>query len=378
MPSPMSDQASFRMRRDLIPSMIDVPCQPLDARGRALQMPASDPAPMSDQTSLRMRRDLIPSMIDALCQPFDACGRAVQMLTSDLEAGLSGGAGAPHAVGEPGRGGQDARPELGPHRYRHLGGRRWSRSAEVGSEVGDRGVGFVADRRDHGNPGCRNGPRHDLFVEGHEVFDTAAAPAHDQDVRAGDRPARRESVEERDALRDLFGRALALHPSGPEDHLSRKPLAQAVQDIVNDRPPFGGHDADDRRQIGNRTLAVRIEQTLGRETLPAIVDHLQKGPFAGYLDRLDDQLVLGALPVRADAPGDDHLEPVFRADGEMLGSGAEARTLDAVVTILQRPVQMSGAGPEEAGDLAPHAGAAEGFLQRALDVLRKLTDRVLG
>src|SRR5580698_8200863 len=62
------------------------------------------------------------------------------------------------------------------------GGRR--RSA-VGGEVDQGGIGLVADRGDQGNATGGGGADDDFLVEGHQVFQAAAAPSDDQDVGAG-------------------------------------------------------------------------------------------------------------------------------------------------------------------------------------------------
>src|SRR5260370_1218844 len=51
-----------------------------------------------------------------------------------------------------------------------LGGGGWRRSADVGDEVGDGEIGFVADAGDDGNFGGGDGARHRFFVEGPQVF----------------------------------------------------------------------------------------------------------------------------------------------------------------------------------------------------------------
>ncbi len=75
-----------------------------------------------------------------------------------------------------------------------LGGRRRRRRPQIGDEIGDRDVGFVADRRDDRHRRQRDRARDDLLVERPEILDRAAAAADDDDVDAGhaaDRPQRR-------------------------------------------------------------------------------------------------------------------------------------------------------------------------------------------
>ena len=56
-----------------------------------------------------------------------------------------------------------------------LGGGRRRRRAHVGDEVGNRHVGFVADRRDDRHRRPRDRARDDLLVERPEILDRSAA-----------------------------------------------------------------------------------------------------------------------------------------------------------------------------------------------------------
>ena len=58
--------------------------------------------------------------------------------------------------------------------------------ANVGGQIGQRDVDFVADRRDDRNSRSRNRPHDRLLVERPQVFQTAAAARDDQAIdRAG-------------------------------------------------------------------------------------------------------------------------------------------------------------------------------------------------
>ena len=59
--------------------------------------------------------------------------------------------------------------------------------AQVGHEIGDGDVGLVAHGRDHRHGTGGDGARHGLFVEGPQIFERAAAAAHNDDVRPPDR-----------------------------------------------------------------------------------------------------------------------------------------------------------------------------------------------
>ena len=56
-----------------------------------------------------------------------------------------------------------------------FGGRGRGGGANVGDEIGDGEIGFVADARDYWNHGLRDGARDRFFVESPEIFERASA-----------------------------------------------------------------------------------------------------------------------------------------------------------------------------------------------------------
>ncbi len=68
---------------------------------------------------------------------------------------------------------------LGAYQLRRTGGRR---STCIGYEVGNGEVGLVSHAADHREGASVQRTRHDLFVEGPQIFDAAAAAAQDQHV----------------------------------------------------------------------------------------------------------------------------------------------------------------------------------------------------
>ena len=107
--------------------------------------------------------------------------------------------------------------ELGAARDRQLGGGGRRGRAAVGDEVDQRRVGLVPDGRDQRDAAGGGGAEHDLLVEGHQVFQAAAAAGDDQHVGPGHGAARaraRRSPAMAAAIR--CGGALALHRHRPE------------------------------------------------------------------------------------------------------------------------------------------------------------------
>ncbi len=109
-----------------------------------------------------------------------------------------------------------------------LGGGRWCRAAQVGHEVADSGIDLMSDGRDHGNAGGGDGTGHYLFVEGPEVFQTAAAAGDDNHLAPWElrQNGLADGVEALNAEGDL-GRSAGALDTGPAD-----------QDIEVGKAPF--------------------------------------------------------------------------------------------------------------------------------------------
>ena len=141
--------------------------------------------------------------------------------------------------------------------HRHLGGGGRRRRAAVGGEVDQRGVGLVADGGDQRDAALGGGADDDLLVEAPEVLEAAAAARDDEHVGPRHRAAGADGVEAADGGGDLGGAALALHGHRPEQHAAREALAQAVEDVADDRAEGEVTTPITSRQLGQRALARR-------------------------------------------------------------------------------------------------------------------------
>ena len=72
--------------------------------------------------------------------------------------------------------------QFGAHRHRQFGGGGGRGRAHVGGEIDQGGVGLMPHRRDQRNEAGGRGAHHRFVVEGHQVFDRAAAARHDDQV----------------------------------------------------------------------------------------------------------------------------------------------------------------------------------------------------
>ena len=102
----------------------------------------------------------------------------------------------------------------------------------------------MPDGGDQGDRRGRSGAHHDLLVEGHQVFETAAATRHNQEIGPRHRAAGLQPVEAFDRGGDLLRRALALDDHRPDEHTAREAIGQAMEDVANHRAGRRGDDAD--------------------------------------------------------------------------------------------------------------------------------------
>lgn len=106
-----------------------------------------------------------------------------------------------------------------------LGGGAGGRGAEVGNEVGNGEINFVADGGDCRDAGPGEGAGDDFFVEGPEVFEGAAPAGDDDDVDEV------EGVELVDGGGNLGGGTVALDANGVDDDVAEMPAGDDVEEI---------------------------------------------------------------------------------------------------------------------------------------------------
>ncbi len=97
--------------------------------------------------------------------------------------------------------------------------------ADVGGEIDQRGIGFVAHRRDEGDLAFGDGADNDFLVEGHQIFDRAAAARNDQEI--GPRQT---------ALAEMFRSREWPRRSRPPRVRPARPPATAARGAENARP----------------------------------------------------------------------------------------------------------------------------------------------
>ena len=69
-----------------------------------------------------------------------------------------------------------------------------------------------------------------------------------------------------------------------------------------------------RGRNGSELLARLVEQAFGGELLLALLEQRHQRADAGRLQRLDDDLVIGAAGIGREPAGDDDFQPLLRLD----------------------------------------------------------------
>ena len=320
--------------------------QPVRERGQGLRLWA-DPLPGARQT----QRDAVQRLrmvVEELAHPTlqQPRGRG-----QGLEAGLA------RRRGELGRGGR---------------GRR----AQVGSQIGERQVGFVPDPADHRQARGRDRPHHALVVEGPEVFERATTATHDQGIDLAARARQRDR-------RCECGRCVrSLHQARIDDHLhlGRAPR-QCGQHVVQRRRAQRSHDPDATRVGRKHALAHRIEQTLGFELGLQPQELLVERAGAGTLHRLDDELEFTTRLIQAKPAMQLDALAVGRREGEQGAGAAKHHATQhraGAVRVFQVEVAVATRGTRKprdfAADTADAKAQADGF-SHLVHQLRHTPDR---
>ena len=201
-----------------------------------------------------------------------------------------------------------------PHRHGKFRRRRGRGGPQVRGVVDQRGIRLMPDGADQRNVRPRRRPHDDLFVKAPKILQRPAAPRHNQHIGARDRPAGGNCVETLDRRRNLRGAVLPLHSHRPDQHMARKAVTQAVQNVPDHRATGRGHHPNDARQIGDRLFSPRIEQPFGPQRGLALFQHRHQRARACRGHILDNQLILRLAGKGGHPPGGDNLHPLLRAD----------------------------------------------------------------
>ncbi len=244
-------------------------------------------------------------------------------------------------------------------------GRRCRRGrADVGGEIADGEVGFVAHARYHRHGAVGHRVGHRFLVERPQVFDAAAAPAHDQHVALG--PARSGGY----GVRDPVAGTLALHRRGVDHHpyMGCAP-PQRGEYVAQGRRLRAGDDADGAREHGHGALAVLLEQAGRGQLLLEPLEGFEQRAHAGAPYRLHIDLVVAPGAIQRDERAHFDLVAFARDEAGILGPAAEHHGPHLGRIVLEREVPVAGTGTREIRYFAGDPGERERAFQQARDGL---------
>ena len=225
--------------------------------------------------------------------------------------------------------------------------------------------------RNHRNGRRRHGAGHGFVVEAPQVLQRPATTADDQ----GFRPA--VAIGGLDGGPDFRWRFLALHEYRIKSHFGNRPAPRKYMHQVAHGGAAGRSDQrNSGREGGQRFLPCRVEQAFPLQFLLQCLELALQQALAGFLHPIDDELVLAAGFVQADAPASRDLHAVLGVDAHAGGGGTEHRAAQLGAVVLQREVQVAGGGPGEVGDLAFHDDSGKSRFQVQLDLAVQLARRV--
>lgn len=260
--------------------------------------------------------------------------------------------------------GEHHRGAVGNHHFRSMGR---CGGPEVGDEIGDADVGFVANRAHHGHGHRRDGAGHLFVVEGHEVFGrTATAPDNHhrcptiglQQLQGGD---------------DFGWRFRPLHPTRrQEDGDARKALTRDPKDVLKSRPGGACRNTDCRGKRGERPLAGGIEQTFGGQLPFRGLDAGLQVALACSSHAPNHEVELTTGRVQVERTAHHHNIPHGRTHPAVPVAPSEHHRTDGGLGVFQREVPVAGPRRRELRDFSLHPDRADFCRQDMLQLERKL------
>ncbi len=244
--------------------------------------------------------------------------------------------------------------------------------AQIGSEVAECHVGFMAHAAYHGQPAAGHGTHQEWVIEGPEVFQRTAT-THEQDDLHPVQSLR--LCQRRAQLRRRLG---ALHEAGHHDGLQlRRAPRQSRHDIVQRGSPERGDDGNALGKRGQRPLAGGIEHALGLQLGLEAQELLIERALARRLHELGDELQVSPRLVKGDAATAAHPLAVLRRETQLCGAAPEQSRTDqrrGAVGVLQAEIVVAAGGAGEARQLALHRDVGEARAQLLGQLLQQRGD----
>ena len=233
---------------------------------------------------------------------------------------------------------------------------------DIGDQIGQRHVDFVADRRHDRNARSMNRADDDFFVERPQVFQAAAAAADDQHVdrqRRVDSPLRslRQFLRLRQyPARGPERRSHERRPSG-DAALPRKSRTAAPVGLVTNAIRRGKAGSGRFRSGANKPSAASFSWSC-RNFSSSAAEALQ-------MQFVDDQFVFAARGVQIQMPANDHFHAIVQFAADALGRAFPDDGADLRVLVFQRQVAMARrAMAAEVGNFAADPNDGKGLFEQ--------------
>ena len=281
-----------------------------------------------------------------------------------VEAAREHGEAVAHEFGEAGFAAAQAVEHFLALADDHSRGGRGSGGAEVGYEIGNGDVGFVADGGDDRDGRGGDGAGDGFFVEGPKIFERAAAAGDGYELRPVG------CAEVFDAAANFVDGACALHLRGEEANVEAGEAArQDFDEILNDRAFGRGDDADAQRIAGERAFARDVEKAFFAEAGAELLEGELQGAVALGFDAFDDELVFAALLVDIDTAADENLNAIFRLELQAHVRELPADAFDLGVGVLEDEVAVAAGRGFGAGDFAGNPDVGEVGFERGANAV---------
>ncbi len=255
---------------------------------------------------------------------------------------------------------------------RKLGGLGGGGRPTIGDQVTDTDVDLVPDRGDHRDSASGDLPGEGLVVEGPEVLGRAPATAENDQLDVLDLGQATQGRAQ------LSGRIGALDLAGSEQHRGRHASADDLQDVVDRRARGTRDHADTPGPRRQSSLALGLEQALGRELLLALLE--REGHLAQTAGLRPLPVELKATLGHIDTQAPEH--PQALALGETKAEPADAgrphRHRERRLVVAQREVGVAAAGQDQVRDLALDPQRLKAALEGAVGERHHLSDRQHG
>src|SRR6185437_11017238 len=234
--------------------------------------------------------------------------------------------------------------------------------AQVGNEIADGEIRFMADGGNYRQCGTGDDASQALVVKCGKVFKRAATARDDHhvdDLRA---------IEVPEPGCNFAGSRFALDLRGiDQDSNTFMPSAQNVKHVLQGSTAARSDDADSAGQLRNCLFARLIEQAFSSKFFLELLKCELQCSGAERLQEFGGELKFAARVIDGDAPASDDLHPVVWAKSQQARLAAEHHHPELGVTILEREIQMAGLSRTEVGNFTFHPDVSVAALHGGTD-----------